>query len=125
MATVIKSDKAPAAAGPYSHAIESAGLIFTAGQLALDPETGKMVEGGAEAQARQALTNIKHVLESAGSSMDKVIKVTVFATKLEYFADLAKVYTDFFNEPFPARSGMEVSKLPMDSMFEIEVVAEK
>jgi 2-iminobutanoate/2-iminopropanoate deaminase len=123
MATVITSDKAPAA-GPYSHAIKAAGLIFTAGQLAIDPETGK-VAGDAETQARQTLTNIKHVLEAAGTSMDKVVKVTVFATKLEYFADLAKVYTDFFNEPFPARSGMEVSRLPMDSMFEIEVIAEK
>jgi 2-iminobutanoate/2-iminopropanoate deaminase len=124
MATVITSDKAPAAAGPYSHAIKAASLIFTAGQLAIDPETGK-VAGDAETQARQTLTNIKHVLEAAGTSMDKVVKVTVFATKLEYFADLAKVYTDFFNEPFPARSGMEVSRLPMDSMFEIEVIAEK
>jgi len=124
MATVITSDKAPAAAGPYSHAIKAAGLVFTAGQLAIDPETGK-VAGDAETQARQTLTNIKHVLEAAGTSMDKVVKVTVFATKLEYFADLAKVYTDFFNEPFPARSGMEVSRLPMDSMFEIEVIAEK
>ena len=124
MATVIMSDKAPAAAGPYSHAIKAAGLVFTAGQLAIDPETGK-VAGDAETQARQTLTNIKHVLEAAGTSLDRVIKVTVFATKLEYFADLAKVYTDFFNEPFPARSGMEVSRLPMDSMFEIEVIAEK
>ncbi|KAF1074154.1 Rid family detoxifying hydrolase [Halodesulfovibrio sp. MK-HDV] len=124
MATVITSDKAPAAAGPYSHAIKAAGLVFTAGQLAIDPETGK-VAGDAETQARQTLTNIKHVLEAAGTSLDRVIKVTVFATKLEYFADLAKVYTDFFNEPFPARSGMEVSRLPMDSMFEIEVIAEK
>lgn len=124
MATVIMSDKAPAAAGPYSHAVKAAGLIFTAGQLAIDPETGK-VAGDAETQARQTLTNIKHVLEASGTSLDKVIKVTVFATKLEYFADLAKVYTDFFNEPFPARSGMEVSRLPMDSMFEIEVIAEK
>ena len=124
MATVITSDKAPAAAGPYSHAIKAAGLVFTAGQLAIDPETGK-VAGDAETQARQTLTNIKHVLEAAGTSLDRVVKVTVFATKLEYFADLAKVYTDFFNEPFPARSGMEVSRLPMDSMFEIEVIAEK
>lgn len=124
MATVITSDKAPAAAGPYSHAIKAAGLVFTAGQLAINPETGK-VAGDAETQARQTLTNIKHVLEAAGTSLDRVIKVTVFATKLEYFADLAKVYTDFFNEPFPARSGMEVSRLPMDSMFEIEVIAEK
>lgn len=124
MATVITSAKAPAAAGPYSHAIKAAGLVFTAGQLAIDPETGK-VAGDAETQARQTLTNIKHVLEAAGTSLDRVIKVTVFATKLEYFADLAKVYTDFFNEPFPARSGMEVSRLPMDSMFEIEVIAEK
>lgn len=125
MATVIMSKNAPAAAGPYSHAIKAAGLIFTAGQLAIDPATGAIVEGGPEEQARQTLENIKHVLEDAGTSMDKVIKVTVFATKLEYFADLAKVYKDFFNEPFPARSGMEVSKLPMNSMFEIEVVAEK
>lgn len=124
MATVIMSDKAPAAAGPYSHAVKAAGLIFTAGQLGINPETGELVEG-AEAQARQALTNIKHVLEAAGTSMEKVIKVTVFATKLEYFADLAKVYKDFFDEPFPARSGMEVSSLPMGSLFEIEVVAEK
>ena len=124
MANVIMSDKAPAAVGPYSHAFESNGLIFTAGQLGLDPETGKLVEG-AEAQARQALTNIKSVLETAGSSMDKVLKVTVFASKLEDFAELAKVYTDFFAQPFPPRSGMEVSRLPMDALFEIEVIAEK
>ncbi|SHI95124.1 Rid family detoxifying hydrolase [Halodesulfovibrio aestuarii] len=124
MATVIMSEKAPAAAGPYSHAVKAAGLIFTAGQLAIDPATGQLAEG-AEAQARQALTNVKHVLEAAGTSLDKVVKVSVYATKLEYFADLAKVYTEFFNEPFPARSGMEVSRLPMGSMFEIEVIAEK
>ncbi|MEZ6852463.1 Rid family detoxifying hydrolase [Halodesulfovibrio aestuarii] len=124
MATVIMSEKAPAAAGPYSHAVKAAGLIFTAGQLAIDPATGQLVEG-AEAQARQALTNVKHVLEAAGTSLDKVVKVSVYATKLEYFSDLAKVYTEFFNEPFPARSGMEVSRLPMGSMFEIEVIAEK
>lgn len=124
MAKVIFSDEAPAAVGPYSHAVEAGGLIITSGQLGLDPETGVLVEG-AEAQARQAFKNLSSVLKSAGSSMEKVVKVTVFGSKLEDFAALNKVYPEFFAEPFPARSGMEVSRLPLNAIFEIEVIAEK
>ena len=124
MAKVIFSEEAPAAVGPYSHAFEAGGLIITSGQLGLDPETGKLVEG-AEAQARQAFQNLSSVLKSAGSSMEKVVKVTVFGSKLEDFAALNKVYPEFFAEPFPARSGMEVSRLPLNAIFEIEVIAEK
>ena len=124
MAKVIFSDEAPAAVGPYSHAFEAGGLIITSGQLGLDPESGTLVEG-AEAQARQAFQNLSSVLKAAGSSMEKVVKVTVFGSKLEDFAALNKVYPEFFAEPFPARSGMEVSRLPLNAIFEIEVIAEK
>lgn len=124
MAKAIFSDKAPDAAGPYSHAYEAGGLVITSGQLGIDPETGMLVDG-AEAQARQAFQNLSSVLSAAGSSMEKVVKVTVFGSKLEDFATLNKVYPEFFAEPFPARSGMEVSRLPLGAIFEIEVIAEK
>ncbi|MCR5222838.1 MAG: RidA family protein [Lachnospiraceae bacterium] len=119
---VIATDKAPAAIGPYSQAIEVNGLIYTSGMIPVIPETGEIVEG-IEAQARQALTNVKNLLESAGSSMDKVIKTTVFIKDMNDFAAVNAVYATFFSGAFPSRSCVEVARLPKDVLIEVEAVA--
>ncbi len=119
---VIATDKAPAAIGPYSQAIEVNGLIYTSGMIPVIPETGEIVEG-IEAQARQALTNVKNLLESAGSSMDKVIKTTVFIKDMNNFAAVNAVYATFFSGAFPSRSCVEVARLPKDVLIEVEAVA--
>ncbi|MBZ0280844.1 MAG: RidA family protein [Anaerolineae bacterium] len=115
--------KAPPAAGPYSHAIVANGFVFTAGQLGLVPETKTMIEGGIEEQTRQVLTNVKTILEAAGSSLDKVVKTTVFLKDMNDFAAMNAVYATFFTENPPARSTVQVAKLPLDAMVEIETVA--
>lgn len=120
---VIHSDSAPKAIGPYSQAIRTGDLVFTAGQVALDPATGELVSGGIEAQTRRALTNLKAVLEAAGTSMDKVIKTTVFMTNLGDFAKMNAVYAEFFPHNPPARSTVQVAALPRGSEVEIECVA--
>lgn len=119
---VIATDKAPAAIGPYSQAIEVNGLIYTSGMIPVIPQTGEIVEG-IEAQARQALTNVKNLLESAGSSMDKVIKTTVFIKNMNDFAAVNAVYATFFSGAFPSRSCVEVARLPKDVLIEVEAVA--
>lgn len=119
---VIATDKAPAAIGPYSQAIEVNGLIYTSGMIPVIPQTGEIVEG-IEAQAKQALTNVKNLLESAGSSMDKVIKTTVFIKDMNDFAAVNAVYATFFSGAFPSRSCVEVARLPKDVLIEIEAVA--
>lgn len=119
---VIATDKAPAAIGPYSQAIEVNGLIYTSGMIPVIPETGEIVEG-IEAQAKQALTNVKNLLESAGSSMDKVIKTTVFIKDMNDFAAVNAVYATFFSGAFPSRSCVEVARLPKDVLIEVEAVA--
>lgn len=119
---VIATDKAPAAIGPYSQAIEVNGLIYTSGMIPVIPQTGEIVEG-IEAQAKQALTNVKNLLESAGSSMDKVIKTTVFIKDMNDFAAVNAVYATFFTGAFPSRSCVEVARLPKDVLIEVEAVA--
>lgn len=119
---VIATDKAPAAIGPYSQAIEVNGLIYTSGMIPVIPQTGEIVEG-IEAQAKQALTNVKNLLESAGSSMDKVIKTTVFIKDMNDFAAVNAVYATFFSGAFPSRSCVEVARLPKDVLIEVEAVA--
>ena len=119
----ISTDKAPAAIGPYSQAIAHNGLIFVSGQLPIDPSTGTFPEGGVEAQTRQSLTNIKSILEKAGSGMDKVVKTTVLLADMGDFAAMNGVYAEFFSEPFPARCAFAVKTLPKGALVEIECVA--
>ena len=119
----ISTDKAPAAIGPYSQAIAQGGLIFVSGQLPIDPSTGAFPEGGVEAQTRQSLTNIKSILEQAGSGMDKVVKTTVLLADMGDFAAMNGVYAEFFSEPYPARCAFAVKTLPKGALVEIECVA--
>lgn len=119
----IETAAAPAAIGPYSQAITCNGMIYTSGQLPADPATGALVEG-IEAQTRQSLSNVKAILEAAGSGMDKVVKTTVFLSDMENFGAMNQVYAQFFGEgAFPARSAVQVGRLPKDALVEIEVVA--
>jgi len=120
---IIVSEKAPKALGPYSVANRFENLVFTAGQLGLDPQTNELAPGGIEAETRQALTNIKHVLEAAGSSMDLVLKTTVFMRDMGEFARMNTVYGQFFNGNYPARSTVQVAALPKGGAVEIEVIA--
>ena len=124
MKNPISTTSAPAAIGPYSQGVATTGLVFTSGQLGIDPATGAFVDG-IVAQTRQSLTNVKAVLEAAGSGMDKVIKTTVFLKDMNDFAEMNKVYAEFFGEGgFPARSAIEVARLPKDGLVEIEAIAE-
>ncbi len=119
---IIASD-APAAIGPYSVAVRTGQLVFTAGQIGLDPATGQMVSGGVEAETRQALLNLKHVLEAAGSGLENVVKTTVFLRDMQDFARMNAVYAEFFTENYPARSAVQVAALPKGAAVEIEAVA--
>ena len=120
----IKTDKAPAAIGPYSQAVSSGGFIFVSGQLPIDPLTGGFPEGGVEAQTRQSLTNMESILEEAGSGLDKVVKTTVFLTDMGDFAAMNGVYSEFFGTPYPARCAFAVKTLPKGALVEIECIAE-
>ncbi|AFZ66916.1 RidA family protein [Deinococcus peraridilitoris] len=122
MTQSISTPHAPAAIGPYSQAIRHGQLVYTSGQIPLRPD-GTLVEGSIEEQARQVFANLQAVLEAAGTSLSRVIKATVFVTDLGQFAELNAVYAEHFSEPFPARSTVEVSRLPRDVLVEIEVVA--
>ena len=119
----ISTKKAPAAIGPYSQAIRLGNLIYTSGQIPIDPATGVLVEGGIKEQTRQSLTNVKAILEEAGVSMSQVVKTTVFLADMNDFADMNAVYAEFFTEPYPARSAVAVKSLPKGASVEIEVVA--
>ncbi|MBR4719484.1 MAG: RidA family protein [Lachnospiraceae bacterium] len=123
---IISTDKAPSAIGPYSQAVETGGMIFTSGMIPVIPETGEIVTG-IEAQAKQALNNVKSLLEAAGSGMDKVIKTTVFIKDMNDFARVNAVYESFFDKEagYPARSCVEVARLPKDVLIEMEAVALK
>ena len=123
MKNAIATKNAPGAIGPYSQAIATDTMIYTSGQLGLTPE-GVLPET-IEEQAEQSLKNIKAVLEAAGSGMDKVVKTTVFLKDMNDFAVMNGIYAKFFTEPFPARSAVQVAKLPKDGKIEIEVVAVK
>ena len=120
---IVSTDKAPAAVGPYSQGIIANGMVFTAGQVPLVPGTKSLAEGGVQAQARQSLENVKGVLEAAGTSLDKVVKVTVFLQSMDDFAAMNEVYATYFTENPPARSAVEVAKLPLGAMIEIEAIA--
>ncbi|MBK9925699.1 MAG: RidA family protein [Anaerolineales bacterium] len=120
---IVSTDKAPKAIGPYSQAIRTENLVFTAGQIGLDPVRMELVEGGVEAQTRQVLTNLKHVLESADSGLNFVVKTTVFILDMRDFANMNMVYSEFFPENPPARSTVAVAELPKGALVEIECVA--
>ena len=119
----IHTTAAPAPFSPYSQGIASGRMIFTSGQIPADPVTGAIVEGGIEQQARRALENLRCVLESAGASLDSVVKTMVFLSDMNDFAAFNAVCAEFFTAPYPARSCVEVSRLPMDVRVEIEAVA--
>lgn len=122
MKNVIKTDKAPAAIGPYSQAIEVNGMVYTSGVIPVDPATGNIPEGSV-AQADQAFKNMSNLLEAAGTSMANVVKTTVFIKEMNDFAAINEVYAKYFPEPYPSRSCVEVARLPKDVMLEIEVIA--
>jgi len=125
MREVVYTTGAPAAIGPYSQGIKVAAgkLVFTAGQIPIDPATGNMVAGDIKAQTRQVLQNVKAVLAAAGSSLEQVVKTTVFLTDLDDFAAMNEVYAGFFSENPPARSAVEVKALPKGARVEIETIA--
>jgi 2-iminobutanoate/2-iminopropanoate deaminase len=120
---VILAEKAPKAIGPYSVAVRAGDFIFTAGQLGLDPTTQELAPGGVEAETRQALLNLQNILEAAGSSLQQVVKTTVFLRDMGDFARMNSVYGQFFTEKYPARSTVQVAALPKAAAVEIEVVA--
>lgn len=119
----ISTASAPAAIGPYSQAIASGGLVFASGQIALDPASGELVQGDVREQTRQVLRNVQAVLEAAGSTLDRVIKTTVFLTQMADFAAMNEVYADAFKSEPPARSTVAVAELPKGARVEIEVIA--
>lgn len=120
----IHTENAPAAIGPYSQAVESGNLVFTSGQIPLDPKTGSIVSGGIKEQTKRVCENLKAVLEAAGSSLEKAVKTTCFLKSISDFADFNEVYAGYFTGK-PARSCFEVGALPKGALVEIEVVAEK
>lgn len=122
MKKIIASPLAPKAVGPYSQAVEAAGIIYVSGQLPIDASTGKMPEG-IEAQTRQSLTNLRHILEEAGSSLSDVVKTTVLLQDMGDFAAMNAVYAEFFTQEMPARMCYEVARLPMGAQVEIDAVA--
>ena len=120
----ISTEKAPAAIGPYSQAIKVGNLVYTSGQIPIDPATGMIVTGGIKEQTLQSLTNVKAILEEVGLTMSNVLKTTVFMADMGDFADMNSVYAEFFTEPYPARSAVAVKTLPKGALVEIEVIAE-
>ncbi|MBL3530890.1 hypothetical protein JMJ99_05865 [Companilactobacillus zhachilii] len=119
----IISNKAPDAIGPYIHATESNGLILTSGQIGLDPQTNKLVEGF-ENQTKQALTNLKNILETADSDFDHVLKTTIYLANIDDFSKVNDIYKNYFNDSYPARTAFEVANLPINALIEIEAIAE-
>lgn len=124
MKKVVCTDKAPAAIGPYSQAIEVNGMVFTSGVIPVDPATGN-IPVGSSAQADQVMRNMQNLLEAAGTSMENVIKTTVFIKEMDDFGAINEVYAKYFPEPYPSRSCVEVARLPKDVMLEMEVIATK
>jgi 2-iminobutanoate/2-iminopropanoate deaminase len=119
----VQTDNAPKAIGPYEQAIKANGFIYTAGQIPIDPKTGNFVEGGITAQTRQVLENLKAVLETGGSSLDRVVKATVFLKNMADFAAMNEVYAQYLGSAKPARSTVAVAELPRGALIEIDLVA--
>jgi len=124
MKEIISTEKAPAAIGPYSQAVKVGNLLFTSGMIPIDPATNTLVEGGIEVQAERALENVKALLEASGTSMDKVVKTVVFIKNMDDFAKVNEIYAKYFTSDFPARSCVEVARLPKDVLIEMEAIAE-
>lgn len=124
MKKIIHTDKAPAAIGPYSQAVDAGDLIFTSGIIGVDPASGTPADGAA-AQAERAFMSLSEVLKAGGSDMSKVVKTTVFIKNMDDFAEINKIYARYFPEPYPARSCVEVARLPKDLLVEVEAVALK
>jgi 2-iminobutanoate/2-iminopropanoate deaminase len=120
---IISTSKAPGAVGPYSQAVRTGNFVFVAGQVAIDPATGKFIEGNVAAQTHQVLTNLSAVLEAASSSLARVVKTTVFLKDMGQFQAMNAVYAEFFASDPPARSTIEVAALPLDALVEIEAIA--
>lgn len=123
MKEVIATNQAPAAIGPYSQAIKAGNMLFISGQIPVDPATGEVVEATIQAQAARSLTNIQNILAQAGGSMDNVVKTTVFLKNMDDFVEMNRVYKTFFTTDCPARSAVQVAKLPKDVLVEIEAIA--
>ncbi len=120
---IISTDKAPAAIGPYSQAVKCGNVIYTSGAIPVDPASGNVVAGGAAQQAEQAIKNLAEVLKGAGASLENVVKTTVFIKDMNDFAAINEVYKKFFTDNYPARSCVEVARLPKDVLIEIECIA--
>jgi len=123
MKQIIHTDAAPAAVGPYSQAIVANGFVFTAGQVGLVPQTMQLIEGDVQAQTRQALTNLRTILQTAGTDLQHVVKTTVFLANMDDFQAMNAIYSEFFGENPPARSAVQVARLPVNALVEIEAVA--
>ncbi|MDD4295989.1 MAG: RidA family protein [Ruminiclostridium sp.] len=121
----INTNKAPAAIGPYSQGVDIGNLIFSSGQIPVNPSTGKIADGDIEEQTKQVLENLKNVLLAGGSDLSKVIKTTVFIKDMNHFSKINEIYAQYFIEPYPARSCVEVARLPKDVLIEIEAIAIK
>ena len=119
----IKTNNAPLAIGPYSQAVVTNNMVFTSGQIPVDPQSGAIPDG-IEAQAKQVFDNLKNLLEASGTSIDNVVKTTVFIQNMQDFAVVNKIYETYFSEPYPARSCIEAAKLPKDVLIEVEAIAE-
>jgi 2-iminobutanoate/2-iminopropanoate deaminase len=122
---IVKSEKAPAPIGPYSQAIEANGFIFTSGQIAIDPQNGTLLNSGVEDQAKLVFENLKAVLEAGGSGLNKVIKTTIYLKDMNEFTKVNSIYSDYFGSSLPARSTVEVSRLPKDVQIEVDCIAVK
>lgn len=120
---IVIAENAPKAIGPYSAGVKAGNLVFSAGQLGIDPASGEFVSGGIEAQTQKALENLSAVLEAAGSSLGRVVKTTVFLKDMNDFGAMNGVYGQFFTENYPARSAVQVARLPKDGLVEIEAIA--
>lgn len=119
---IVSTDKAPGAIGPYSQAVKTDTMVFVSGQLALEPATGNLVSGDIKSETRQAIENLRSILEAAGSSLEKVVKTTLFIKEMNDFSLINEVYGEFFRNNPPARACVEVARLPKDANFEIEAV---
>jgi len=121
--TIVATDKAPGAIGPYSQAVQTGSMVFVSGQLAIDPATGELVTTDIRQETRQALTNLEAILVAAGSSLKHVVKTTVFIADMDQFAEINAVYAEFFKDDPPARACVEVARLPKDANVEVEAIA--
>jgi 2-iminobutanoate/2-iminopropanoate deaminase len=124
MKEIINPKTAPAPVGPYSKGVKCKGFIFVGGQLPLDPKTEKLVEGGIKEQTKQSLENVKAILETGGSSLERVVKTTVYLKDINDFGEMNEVYKQFFKKDFPARATIQVARLPRDALVEVEAIAE-